>query len=194
MTLCALKFLFERTLQRPWPVLSLARPRKVKKLPAVLKSRGGPPPAGLRRGSDLPPILTVYACGLRREEARLLRVEDIDGARGLIHVHGKGAKDRWVPMPAVLLTQLRDLWKTHRTRPWLFPHLGSLDRPRPLSRRALHLAFAAARERSGLKKHPVIHTLRHCYGTTCWRPESACGSSKPTWATPRPTPRRCTRT
>jgi site-specific recombinase XerD len=34
-----------------------------------------------------------------------------------------------------------------------------------LSRRAIQLAFAAARERSRLTKHPVIHTLRHCYGT-----------------------------
>lgn len=58
-----------------------------------------------------------------------------------------------------------ELWKTHRTRPWLFPHPGSVDRPRPLSRRALQLAFVAARERSGLTKHPVSHTLRHCYGT-----------------------------
>lgn len=166
MSLCALKFFYERTLQRQWPVFTLARPRKEKKLPTVLSHEE------VRRLLDCVegPIfhlyfLTVYACGLRREEARLLRVEDIDGARGLVHVRGKGANDRWVPMPPTLLTQLRELWKTHRTRPWLFPHLGSLDRPRPLSRRALHLAFAAARERSGLKKHPVIHTLRHCYGT-----------------------------
>lgn len=108
---------------------------------------------------------TVYACGLRREEARLLRVQDIEGARGLIHVQGKGGKDRWVPLPTPLLAQSREFWKTHRTRPWLFPHPGSADHPRPLTRRALQNAFAAARERCALPKHPVIHTLRHCCGT-----------------------------
>jgi site-specific recombinase XerD len=106
---------------------------------------------------------TVYGCGLRREEARLLRVEDVDAARGLLHVRGKGAKDRLVPLPTVLLTQLRELWKTHRTRPWLFP--GSGVQPRPISRKALQEAFAAARQRCALAKHPKIHTLRHCYAT-----------------------------
>jgi len=152
MSLCALKFFFERTLQRNWPVFTLARPRKERKLPTVLSHEE------VRRLLDCVegPIfhmyfLTVYACGLRREEGRLLRVEDINSARGLIHVRGKGAKDRWVPKPGVLLTQLRELWNIHRTRPWLFPHPGSLDRPRPISRRALQLAFAAARARSGMR-------------------------------------------
>jgi len=83
----------------------------------------------------------------------------------MLHVRGKGAKDRWVPLPATLLTQLREFWKTHRTRPWLFPAPGWPASPRPLSRRAVQDAFAAARERCALPKHPKIHTLRHCYGT-----------------------------
>ncbi|MBL9205380.1 MAG: phage integrase N-terminal SAM-like domain-containing protein [Opitutaceae bacterium] len=36
ITLCALKFFYERTLQRQWPVFTLARPSEVKKLPAIL--------------------------------------------------------------------------------------------------------------------------------------------------------------
>ena len=165
-TLCALKFFFERTLQRRWPLFALARPRKVKSLPTVLSRDEVRRLLACVEGPTFHMYFTtVYACGLRREEARLLRVQDIDGARGLVHVRGKGAKERWVPLPSPLLIQLREFWKTHRTRPWLFPHPGSLDRPRPLSRRALHMAFAAARERCGLNKHPVIHSLRHCYGT-----------------------------
>lgn len=166
ISLCALKFFFERTLQRQWPVFALARPRPERKLPTVLSRQE------VHRLLDCiePPLFrtyftTVYACGLRREEARLLRVEDIDGARGLVHIRGKGAKDRWVPLPQALLPKLREFWKTHRTRPWLFPQPGSLAQPRPISRRALQDAFAAARDRCALPKHPKIHTLRHCYGT-----------------------------
>lgn len=166
ISLCALKFFFERTLQRRWPVFALARPRQEKKLPTVLSREEVGRLLECVEGSVFRLYFTtVYACGLRRDEARLLRVEDIDGARGLLHVRGKGAKDRWVPMPAPLLTQLRAFWKTHRTRPWLFPHPGALDQPRPLSRRDLQLAFAAARARCPLNKHPKIHTLRHCHGT-----------------------------
>lgn len=164
ITLCALKFFFEQTLQRRWTVLRLARPRREKRLPTVLSREE------IRRliGCVDQPLYrayftTVYGCGLRREEARLLRVEDVDGARGLLHVRGKGAKDRLVPLPAVVLTRLRELWKTHRTRPWLFPSSGV--QPRPISRKALQESFAAARQRCALAKHPKIHTLRHCYAT-----------------------------
>ena len=166
ISLCALKFFFERTLQRHWPVFALARPRKEKKLPTVLSRDEVRRLLACVQGAVFRVyFITVYACGLRREEARLLRIEDVDGARSLLHVRGKGAKDRWVPMPGPLLTQLREFWKTHRTRPWLFPGPGSLERSRPVSRRALQMAFAAARERCALNKHPKIHTLRHCHGT-----------------------------
>ena len=166
ISLCALKFFFERTLQRRWPVFALARPRRERKLPTVLSREEV---RRLLACVDRPVFrayfTTVYGCGLRRDEARLLRVEDIDGARGLLHVRGKGAQDRWVPLPAALLTQLREFWKTHRTRPWLFPSPRCPARPRPLSRRALQQAFGAARDRCALSKHPKIHTLRHCYST-----------------------------
>ena len=47
---------------------------------------------------------TVYACGLRLNEALNLQVSDIDSGRMHIHVHrGKGAKDRYVPLPEAIL-------------------------------------------------------------------------------------------
>ena len=36
ITLRAIKFLYEHTLQRPWPVFRLARPRREHKIPAVM--------------------------------------------------------------------------------------------------------------------------------------------------------------
>lgn len=36
VALCAIKFLFERTLQRPWPLLELVRPPQAHTLPVVL--------------------------------------------------------------------------------------------------------------------------------------------------------------
>ena len=53
-----------------------------------------------------------------------LQIPDIDSARGLIHVHGKGAKDRYVPLPNKTLQLLREFWKTHRNPVWLFPAHG----------------------------------------------------------------------
>src|SRR5262249_61165386 len=52
---------------------------------------------------------TVYSLGLRLQEALHLQVGDIDSARMVVHVHrGKGAKDRFVPLPPPPLTGLRN--------------------------------------------------------------------------------------
>lgn len=168
IALCALKFFFEHTLRRPWPVFRLLRPARAKKLPVVLSREE------LRRLLPCVPgeiyrmyFTTVYACGLRLREAAMLQVSDVDGARRLLHVQGKGHKDRYVPMPASLLGQLRELWKTHRTQPWLFPIPESVKYPpvHPLNQDPIHRVFALARERCGLSKHPTVHTLRHSYAT-----------------------------
>jgi integrase len=68
---------------------------------------------------------TVYSLGLRLQEALHLQVGDIDSARMVVHVHrGKGAKDRFVPLPPRTLTVLRQYWATHRNPLWIFPATG----------------------------------------------------------------------
>ena len=68
---------------------------------------------------------TVYSLGLRLDEARHLQVGDVDAERGWVHVHrGKGAKDRYVPLPTSTLGWLRRHWLTHRHPRLLFPAEG----------------------------------------------------------------------
>src|ERR1017187_9199518 len=65
---------------------------------------------------------TAYGCGLRISEFLGLQVTDIDARRMVVTVrHGKGAKDRQVPLSARLLSALRAWWCTHRHLRWLFP-------------------------------------------------------------------------
>jgi hypothetical protein len=66
-------------------------------------------------------LTTIYAGGLRLLEGARIQVADIDSGRMLLHIHGKGNRDRSVPLPAPLLPRLRDYWCTHRSREWLFP-------------------------------------------------------------------------
>jgi site-specific recombinase XerD len=166
IALCALKFFCEHTLQRTWPVFELVRPRREKKLPVVLSREE------VRQllGAVQVPVYrayftTVYACGLRLEEARQLQISDVDGQRGLLRIRGKGNKDRFVPLPSSLLEMLRAFWKTHRSSSWLFPAPRSATGPRPLSRKSIHQALTVARQCSGLTKHPTTHSLRHAYAT-----------------------------
>ena len=167
IALCALKFFYQHTLQRDWPVFELVRPRPETKLPVVLSQ------AEVRQLIEAveDPLYrayftTLYACGLRLAEGLQLQTGDIDGQRGLLHVRGgKGNKDRFVALPTALLQRLRECWKTHRTRPYLFPSPHHRNAPQPLSRKTIQLAFAAARQRAGLAKHATVHSLRHAFAT-----------------------------
>ena len=117
-------------------------------------------------------LATVYSCGLRLQEALFLEVSDIDSHRMLIHVQrGKGAKDRFVPLPDDTLILLRKYWKTHRHPRLLFPASGRGHNKTPLSDSPMAIAsvqgaFRQAKLAAGIKKRRVsIHTLRHSYAT-----------------------------
>jgi len=88
----------------------------------------------------------------------------------LLHVHGKGSKDRYVPLPPRTLDLLRQFWRTHRNQVWIFPSpsRNGLDEPIagvPLSRSSVQNAFKKARLEAGINKRASVHTLRHSYAT-----------------------------
>ena len=105
----------------------------------------------------------AYGCGLRLSELIHLQVTDIDSARMVIHVrHGKGAKDRLVPLAPRLLEELRAYGRLYRPRTWLFPG----DKPgQPISGSNMQRRFVQLVQRVGLTKHCSLHTLRHSYAT-----------------------------
>jgi site-specific recombinase XerD len=107
-------------------------------------------------------MLLMYACGLRITEAATLEVTAIDGIIGFIRVIGKGNKERQVPLPQPVLSELRSLWKTHRDKRWLFP---SPRQEGPISRYALWLTFKQAVRAAGITRRITPHSLRHSYAT-----------------------------
>jgi site-specific recombinase XerD len=104
----------------------------------------------------------MYACGLRIGEAVALPVSGIDSSQMLLRIVGKGNKERVVPLPASLLGPMREFWKTHRHRQWLFP---SKTGHRPMARKTATQAFHRACERARLEGHLTPHVLRHSYAT-----------------------------
>jgi integrase/recombinase XerD len=59
---------------------------------------------------------------MRRTEASLLKVADIDSERMVIHIQqGKGSRDRDVPMTPKLLEVLREYFRWKRPKVYLFP-------------------------------------------------------------------------
>ena len=173
INLCGIRFLWMDTMGLDWKIFGLAKPRYDKKLPVVL-SRDE-----VWRILDEVTIdvyrvclTTIYSCGLRLLEGATLEIPQIDTPRMQLHIHGKGGRDRFVPLPEGTLLMLRSFWRTHRSPIWLFPattrkglkHSLATDAG-PIHRSSLQGAFRRARDKAGIRKKAHIHTLRHSYAT-----------------------------
>jgi site-specific recombinase XerD len=164
LALCAVKFLYEKTLHRHWPVLELIRPAYKRTLPVVLtRDEVQQILNEVRVPAFRACLKTIYSCGLRLSEGTHLKVSDIDSARMVVRVLGKGNKQREVPLARATLELLRSHWCTHRHPVWLFPAPRQADAP--INRAVLAAAFHRARLASGIRKAAHIHTLRHSYAT-----------------------------
>src|SRR5438477_1344964 len=108
IAICGIRFFFERTLEKEWTIFNLVRPAPEKKLPVILSLEEVRQILGhIRLPRYRVCLSTIYSCGLRLQEGTHLQVADIDSARMMIHVrHGKGAKDRYVPLPGRTLQLL----------------------------------------------------------------------------------------
>lgn len=167
-----IKFFYARTAPRDWQTLKSLRVRKPKNLPDVLSiEEVRRLIEAIRRPHHKAYLWTVYSLGLRRDEGLRLKVGDIDSQRMMVHVHlGKGAKDRYVPLPAKTLIVLRAYWKTHGNPVWLFPaHARKPQRAatatQPMSRSAVRAAMRHVVQQLKLRKSVHLHTLRHSYAT-----------------------------
>ena len=167
VALCGIKFFYEQTLQREWTILDVVRPPRERRLPVVLSREEVHRILGrLRQPCYQACLSTIYSCGLRLQEGVQLQVSDIDSARMMIHVRGKGNKDRYVPLPGRTLELLRAYWATHRHPVFIFPDRQDLTSAKgPMSKRGVQYAFGAALKESGIHKRATVHTLRHSFAT-----------------------------
>ena len=165
-TVCALRFLYNVTLGKDYPVRCVPYAKKEKKLPVVLSRqeviRFLAFPKNLKHRAML---MTTYSGGLRVSEVTRLGCRDIDSQRMMIHIRlGKGRKDRYVPLSPLLLKILRQYWLAAKRKPdtWLFP--GGVA-GQPMTSNALTRTCAKIRGASGIRKVLTPHTLRHSFAT-----------------------------
>jgi site-specific recombinase XerD len=142
------------------PEASLA-PRRGRRLPdapkpseidALLELVDGESPLALRNRALLE---LLYSAGLRSQEAVTLDLADVDFDREVVHVRGKGGKERVVPLgeeAALLLARY-----LHAGRPEL---AGGANDAVFLSVRGRRLDTSTIRR---LLRHP--HRLRHAFAT-----------------------------
>lgn len=103
----------------------------------------------------------LYASGLRASELSQLTLYSVSDE--VVKVHGKGGKERLVPLgkPALIAV---DSYLNYRET---FTHerLFLTDKGRPMDRVAIWKVVKEAAKKSGLKKNIFPHTLRHTFAT-----------------------------
>lgn len=108
------------------------------------------------------------ACAYKKAYTCRCPIRHRRSERMMVHVrHGKGAKDRYVPLPEHSLESLRQWWSTHRHPVWLFPTPTPAGVPassatQPMEPTGLQRAFRLALRESGVQKAATVHTLRQC--------------------------------
>ena len=164
----ALRFLFVKTLRRPYLPEALPFPKHSRRLPTVLSqeevARLIDASGNLMHRAML---MTLYATGVRRAELCRLKVADIDSQRMVLHIHeGKGGRDRDVPLSPRLLDTLREYWRWMKPKTYLFPGMENNWRADvPVTTKVAWIAVTDAAKAAGITRRVSPHTLRHSYAT-----------------------------
>ena len=124
-----------------------------------------------RRNSVMMALL--YVCGLRISELVALTLSDIDFNQGVLHVFGKGSKERLVPLPAEMLEVLQkyieyiypELISEQTVKvAYLFPTLYA-GQIKAMSRQAFWMILKAITKQAGVQHLVSPHILRHSVAT-----------------------------
>ncbi len=156
------------------PVAFITKPQKWDKLPSFLnydevdELLAAPDTATASGYRDSLMLETLYASGMRVSELLGVRVVDVDFKRGLVLVHGKGSKERYVPIYGSLAEKI-DRWLLDRQNGfvkqsdpgWLYLN----RRGGQLTRQYIWTMIKGYCEKAGIKKEVSPHTLRHSFAT-----------------------------
>ena len=164
------KFFYTHTCKRDWEIIKMLKLQNITTLPEVLTIEQVHRLIAMTTTERMFVYFwTVYSMGLRLNEGLNLQVGDIDAARGLVHIHrGKGAQDRYVPLPTTTLRLLRGYWATHRNERLLFPadgrnhslcKHGVSEANNPMSETAVQGAMKRITGKLRFGKKVSIHTL-----------------------------------
>jgi len=124
----SIRFLYKEVLGKKYDKVSFKRPKPTKKLPGVLHGEYIKSQLSKITNTKHKSILTLaYSVGLRVSEIVNLKLEDVDSKRMVINIRkGKGGKDRIVPLSHKVLELLRDYFREHRPKEYLFNGQNSL--------------------------------------------------------------------
>lgn len=109
----------------------------------------------------------LYGCGVRCFELRNIQLKDLDFDRKTLHVRqGKGRKDRYLPLPDMLIRGLLNYIDADNPEIWLFNGNPDKDgKPTPYSQNGIQWIVRQTKKEIQNKKEITTHTFRHSYAT-----------------------------
>jgi site-specific recombinase XerD len=121
----------------------------------------------LRRYRDLAIVHLLLLCGLRSAEVLQLHLGDVLVEEGQFRVHGKGNRERMLPLPQVVARSIADYVRWERpaasTSPRLFVVLQGPRSGSPMTLAGLRSLFRHRRRDHAIARaHP--HRFRHTFG------------------------------
>lgn len=114
-------------------------------------------------------IEVLYSCGLRISELTGLQISDLFLDEGFIRVHGKGSKERLVPISPKAINELRtwlEIRSHFNVKSGYEDHVFiSRTRGKALSRISLFVFIQQYAAQAGIEKEISPHTFRHSFAT-----------------------------
>jgi len=168
------QYLLSNQLIKKDPTEQFSQPKLEKKLPVFLniqeveKLLEAPSSSSLFGQRDRAMLELLYSCGLRVSELINLSYHNINLKEEFIRIHGKGNKERVLPMGEVAIDYLMK-YETN-ARPMLLKN-GQSDsyflsnRGRAMSRQNFFYIIKAYANQVGIDKPLSPHSLRHAFAT-----------------------------
>lgn len=159
----AIKFYYEKVLNKQKQFYNLHRPKKEHKLPKVLSKNEVKKILDSSKNIKHKSILMlIYSAGLRRSELLNLHISDIDSERMVINIRGaKGKKDRISLLSSNMLNMLRDYYKKFKPVNYLFEGPDNSK----YSSTSVSNILKKATAKAGINKKVTPHMLRHSFAT-----------------------------
>lgn len=161
--LSAIRYAFFSLLKKD-PTLGIRRPKKEKRIPAVLTKEEVKKLLGSMENKKSKLMLSlIYACGFRVSELVNLKIKDLDFDENIGHViQAKGKKDRIFNIPLNLKKALMKNIEKQKQDGKEYVFTGPKGK---LSDRNIQKIMKKAASQAEIKKNVHPHTLRHSFAT-----------------------------
>lgn len=170
------KFLVKRNQVTSNPVIAVRTPKQDKKLPRFLeyeevkKLLDTPPQDNWLGARDRAILETLYSTGIRVSELVALNMDDIDFLGEIVHIRGKGKKERIAPIGSSALQVIQHYMEFRNKRAQNNDNFDSRvlfvnKHGKRLSTRSVRRKMDKYLKMAGLDPAISPHTLRHSFAT-----------------------------